>query len=105
VFRSREISLHLSQRYFLQAALGVRAAFGVAQRAPADVGGKDFDLPRLCEFQSFRNRDGDRIRLFARRTARAPDAQRARILPKLSLLNFRQDFLIERFVNRRIAKG
>ena len=104
VLRRSEIVLHLPERHILQAALRISAAFGMAQRAPADVRSQNFDLPGLREFQRFTHRDRDRIRLLAGRAARAPDAQRPRSLPKLALLHFRQDFRLERFVNRRIAK-
>ena len=100
----REVVLHLPKRHFLQAALGIDASFGVPQRPPTDVCGQNFDLPGLREFQRLTHRDRDRVRLLAGRAARAPDAERPRILPELALLHVRQDFRLESLVNRRIAK-
>ena len=76
----------------------------MAQRAAADVRGKDFHVPGLGKFQRLAKRDGDRIRFLAGRAARAPDAQRARILPELALLQLRQDSFLESFVDCRIAE-
>src|SRR5208282_3481716 len=76
----------------------------MTQCAPAHVRRKNFDFPGFREFQRFAERDRDRVRLFARRTARAPDAKRSRGLPKFSFLHLRENRLFERLVHARIAE-
>ena len=65
------------------AASRVDAAFGVLQRVAADVGRQNLHVPSVGKRKRVGDGDGDRIRLFAGGTTRAPDAQRARILPEL----------------------
>ena len=91
-------------RLILEAALRVDAPLRVAQRAAADVRGKDFHVPGLGKFQRLAKRDGDRIRFLAGRAARAPNPQRARILPELPLLQLRQDSFLESRVDCRITE-
>ena len=82
----------------------VNSALSMLQRVPPNVGGQDFHVPRVRKGQGIRDSNGDRIRLFARRAARAPDAQRPRVLPEFLHVQFRQDALFKSFVDSGIAK-
>ncbi len=70
----------------------------------ADIGGQDFHFPRVREGKRIHDRHGDGIRFFACGAPGAPDAQSARIAPKLFDVQFRQDVFLESLENRGIAE-
>src|SRR5438876_2414521 len=100
----REMCRELPFAYACDGPPGIRGAFGDIERLPTDVRRQNFDVPCIRKGQRVRDSDGDRIRLFARRTAGAPDSQRPRILPEFLDVQFRQDALFESFVHAGIAK-
>ena len=100
----REMCRELPFAYACDGPPGIRGAFGDIERQPTDVRRQNFDVPCIRKGQRVRDSDGDRIRLFARRTAGAPDSQRPRILPEFLDVQFRQDALFESFVHAGIAK-
>ena len=83
---------------------GIGGAFRDIQRLPTDVRRENFDVPRIRKGERVRDSDSDRIRLFTRRTAGAPDSQRPRILPEFLYMQFRQNALFERFIHARVTK-
>src|SRR5260370_1093807 len=101
---SRKVEVALLRADRFQLARMICATLGVIESLPADVGGQDMDVPCIREFQRVSNSHGDAEGFFAGSAAGAPDAQRARALPKLLHVQFGQNFLFQRLKGRGIAE-
>src|SRR4029434_2467234 len=86
------------------AAAGIDTAFGCRKSVTPDIGCQDLNIPGVGKRDGVRDGDGDRVRLLARGTSGTANAQRARRLPELSDVEFRQDPLFEGFENAGIAE-
>jgi hypothetical protein len=98
------MGVHLAERDILQAALAVQTAFGMAQRAAADVRRENFDFPGFHKFQRITQGDGDGVSLFTGGTTGAPDAQGARVLPEFAFLYLGQNSFFQRVIDGWITK-
>ena len=85
-------------------APGVGRAFRDVQSLPPYVRRQNLHVPRIGERQSVRNGNRDGVRFLARRTARAPNAQRAGVFPEFLDVQFRQNALFERFIYSRVPE-
>src|ERR1700756_1269287 len=82
-----EVIFDQGARHLRQCMSRVEPACGDLQGRAADVGTEDVNLPSpTATAYLLAYRHGDGIRLFARRAARAPDAEGARALAGLALL-------------------
>src|SRR5205823_6369512 len=99
-----EMCRELPFAYACDGPPGIRGAFRDIQLLPTDVRRQNFDVPRIRKGECVRDSDGDRIRLFTRRTAGAPDSQRPRVLPEFFYVQLGQNALFERLVHARVPK-
>src|SRR5690242_2232689 len=98
-----EVLLTLLRVNRLEIAGCINAQFRMVQCSAADIRGKYVDIPCLGKLERISYSHCDAVGLFSCGASCTPDAERARVFPKLARVQFGENLLVQGFKSGRVT--